>query len=80
MLTVWKLPVIMARTVPSDDSIVLGQSVTVNCAAYGGERGYSYAVYYRKTGSATSYDILVTVKSADDRISEKTLSLTVTKS
>ena len=35
----------------SADTIVLGKSITVNAKASGGEKGYTYAVYYRKAGT-----------------------------
>lgn len=35
----------------SSDSIILGQSITVNCAAKEGTSPYTYAVYYRKAGT-----------------------------
>ena len=35
----------------SADSVILGKSITVNCKASGGEKGYTYAVYYRKAGT-----------------------------
>ena len=35
----------------SADSVVLGKSITVNCATYGGKGTFTYAVYYRKAGT-----------------------------
>ena len=35
----------------SADSVVLGKSITVNCAAKEGTAPYTYAVYYRKAGT-----------------------------
>ena len=35
----------------SADSVVLGKSVTVNCKASGGEKSYTFAVFYRKVGT-----------------------------
>ena len=51
----------------SADSVVLGESVTVNCKASGGETDYSYAVFYRKAGTtkwmtAQGYKTNATVK------------------
>ena len=33
------------------EKLLLGESVTVNCMAEGGERDYKYAVFYRKAGT-----------------------------
>lgn len=38
------------RSFLNTKSIPLGKSVTVTCAASGGKKGYTYAVYYRKAG------------------------------
>ncbi len=51
----------------SANSIVLGKSVTINCAAKGGTAPYTYAVYYRKAGTtkwttAQGYKTNATVK------------------
>ena len=51
----------------SADSVILGKSITVNCKASGGEKGYTYAVYYRKAGTtkwttAQGYKTNATVK------------------
>ena len=35
----------------SADSVILGKSITVNCAAKEGTAPYTYAVYYRKAGT-----------------------------
>ena len=40
------------KAVLSSDSIVLGNTVTVNCAAKEGTAPYTYAVYYRKEGTS----------------------------
>ena len=49
------------------DSVILGKSITVTCKASGGEKGYTYAVYYRKAGTtkwttAQGYKTNATVK------------------
>ena len=51
----------------SADSVVLGKSITVNCAAKEGTAPYTYAVYYRKAGTtkwttAQGYKTNATVK------------------
>ena len=55
------------QSILSADSIVLGKSVTVSCAAKYGTAPYTYAVYYRKAGTtkwttAQGYKTNATVK------------------
>ena len=45
------VPALSNKSSVSADSVVIGSSITVNCAASGGEKGYTYAVYCRKAGT-----------------------------